>query len=81
MANVAEFEKAAIEIHDDGSKELDAGLRPLDHYKQVHRPQHRALTTATRLQISVTAVCITAGAMGDSLPCRITGAVVLSSPC
>ena len=39
MANVAEFEEAAIEIHDDGSKELDAGLRPLDHYKQVHRPQ------------------------------------------
>jgi len=24
-----------IEVHDDGSKELDAGLRPLDHYKQV----------------------------------------------
>jgi hypothetical protein len=28
-------EDFAIEIHDDGSKELDAGLRPLDHYKQV----------------------------------------------
>lgn len=35
MANLPEYEKAAIEIHDDGSKELDAGLRPLDHYKQV----------------------------------------------
>jgi len=39
MANIPEYEKAAIEIHDDGSKELDAGLRPLDHYKQVHRPE------------------------------------------
>lgn len=26
---------AGIEVHGDGSKELDAGLRPLDHYKQV----------------------------------------------
>jgi hypothetical protein len=26
---------SVIGIHDDGSKELDAGLRPLDHYKQV----------------------------------------------
>jgi hypothetical protein len=36
--NGAELEKVAVEIqdvHDDGSKELDAGLRPLDHYKQV----------------------------------------------
>jgi hypothetical protein len=24
-----------IEVHDDGAKELEAGLRPLDHYKQV----------------------------------------------
>ena len=31
----------SIEIHDDGSKELDAGLRPLDHYKQVSRPSSR----------------------------------------
>jgi hypothetical protein len=29
------FEDITVEIHDDGSKELDAGLRPLDHYKQV----------------------------------------------
>jgi hypothetical protein len=36
--NGGELEKVALEIHDihdDGSKELDAGLRPLDHYKQV----------------------------------------------
>lgn len=36
--NGAELEKVSVEIqdvHDDGSKELDAGLRPLDHYKQV----------------------------------------------
>jgi len=38
MANIPEFEKAAIEVHEDGSKELDAGLRPLDHYKQVQNP-------------------------------------------
>jgi hypothetical protein len=37
--NGVELEKVAVEIqdvHDDVSKELDAGLRPLDHYKQVH---------------------------------------------
>jgi hypothetical protein len=33
--NVDELYKLSLEIHDDGSKELDAGLRPLDHYRQV----------------------------------------------
>jgi hypothetical protein len=35
MGTKSEFENVTIEIHDDGSKELEAGLRPLDHYKQV----------------------------------------------
>ena len=35
MGTKVDFDNVAIEIHDDGSKELDAGLRPLDHYKQV----------------------------------------------
>lgn len=30
-----ELYRKDVEVHDDGSKELDAGLRPLDHYKQV----------------------------------------------
>lgn len=35
MGTKVDFNNVTIEIHDDGSKELDAGLRPLDHYKQV----------------------------------------------
>ena len=35
MDTKGDFGNVTIEIHDDGSKELDAGLRPLDHYKQV----------------------------------------------
>lgn len=35
MSTKVDLDNVAIEIHDDGSKELDAGLRPLDHYKQV----------------------------------------------
>jgi hypothetical protein len=38
MDTKGDFGNVAIEIHDDGSKELDAGLRPLDHYKQVTSP-------------------------------------------
>jgi hypothetical protein len=32
------FGDGAIQVHDDDAKELDAGLRPLDHYKQVTSP-------------------------------------------
>jgi hypothetical protein len=40
MDTKGDFGNVAIEIHDDGSKELDAGLRPLDHYKQVTNLPH-----------------------------------------
>ena len=39
-----EIRKVDVQVHDDGSKELDAGLRPLDHYKQVTIPSFPAHT-------------------------------------
>jgi hypothetical protein len=39
MGSHAGFDTIALEVHDDDTKELDAGLRPLDHYKQVNDHQ------------------------------------------
>jgi len=39
MGSHAAFDTIALEVHDDDTKELDAGLRPLDHYQQVNDPQ------------------------------------------
>jgi hypothetical protein len=46
MAANGSFEKGAIEVHDDDAKELDAGLRPLDHYKQVLAVNSHSLCVA-----------------------------------
>jgi hypothetical protein len=76
--NGVELEKVAVEIqdvHDDVSKELDAGLRPLDHYKQVQflGKSPKLTEIATGIQISLTTVCTTFGTMGNPIPCRATG--------
>jgi hypothetical protein len=45
MGSHVAFDTIALEVHDDDAKELDAGLRPLDHYKQVNDRQSLAPET------------------------------------
>jgi len=64
-----------IEIHDDAAKALDAGLRPVDHYRQVflihvpsfHRHAGNLISLAPRVEVSPAAVDTAARKMGDTV--------------
>jgi hypothetical protein len=79
-----ELHNVAIEIHGDGPKELEAGLRPLDHYKQVNPSLvygialltnncTDAMVAATGIQISIAAVNSPSCTVGNAVSGKLAG--------